>query len=170
MKSFHTQMLRGNRLTNDNICINGQSCLDKLSPLPFYVDFPLLPSAFYFYSLPHSSTLFPSPPLLSPLKTSLDWTMWLEAKHKKKKPKNMRPLHSVPSPHVNEGKTFTEHPVLSPSISLSSHSSDFFPSFFPSLFSFLFSSTSSQFSAYWTWKSLDYKRWYRKCGKRRGLV
>lgn len=87
MKSFHTQMLRGNRLTNDNICINGQSCLDKLRPLPFYVDFPLLPSAFYFYSLPHSSTLFPSPPLLSPLKTSLDWTMWLEAKHKKKNQK-----------------------------------------------------------------------------------
>ena len=61
MKSFHTQMLRRNRLTNDNICINGQSCLDKLRPLPFYIDFPPLPSAFYFYSLPHSSTLFPSP-------------------------------------------------------------------------------------------------------------
>lgn len=101
---------------------------------------PLLPLAFYFYSLPHSSTLFPSTPLFF----SHCW------KHPSTKQcdsepniKNMLPLHSVLSVHVNEGKTFTEQSVLRVSL----HPSDFFLPYnsFSKLASFAFYPLSFQF-------------------------
>lgn len=95
--------------TSDNMCIHSQSSSSKLRQTTSFLSacFPsLLPLAFYFYSFPHSSTLFLSALvlffiLLSTIPfRSRNWTIWLEADIK-----NLFPLHSVLSFHVNERKT-----------------------------------------------------------------
>lgn len=87
-------------------CIHSQSSSSKLRQTTSFLSacFPsLLPLAFYFYSFPHSSTLFLSALvlffiLLSTIPfRSRNWTIWLEADIK-----NLLPLHSVLSFHVNE--------------------------------------------------------------------
>lgn len=101
----------------------------------------LPPLTFYFCGLPHSSTLFLSPLLLFYFHRWKHSSTDPEPEQWGSKPntKNTLSLHSVLSFHVNEGKTFTEQPVIQ-NILPSSNSADVIlflipsPNWFPFIF------------------------------------